>query len=242
MTALVPPDFTLDDLTPVLLVGALVLLVSVAAVRFAVRAGLPTLLLYLAIGVAIGDQGFGIRFDSPDLTQVLGYSALILILAEGGLTTSWSSIRSSVAPAAVLSTFGVVVSVIVVGFAGHWLLDVSLEVGFLVGAVVSSTDAAAVFSVLRRVPLPPRLTGVLEAESGFNDAPVVLLVVVLAHQAIPGAAHEPWWQLVLVAAGEGPGAARRTRPRRPSTTPRHRRGNPPPTTRRAASGPRTRPR
>jgi cell volume regulation protein A len=203
----VPPAFTLDDLTPVLLLGTLVLLVSVAAVRFAVRAGLPTLLLYLAIGLAIGNEGLGIRFDSAELTQVLGYSALILILAEGGLTTSWAGIRSAVAPAAVLSTIGVVVSVVVVGFAAHWILDVSLEIGFLVGAVVSSTDAAAVFSVLRRVPLPARLSGVLEAESGFNDAPVVLLVVVLAHQAVPGAVHDPAWQLVLIAAGELAGGA-----------------------------------
>lgn len=198
----VASTFTLHDLTPVLLVVALVLLVSVAAVRFAVRAGLPTLLLYLLIGVAIGEEGLGIRFDSAELTQVLGYSALILILAEGGLTTSWGSIRSSVAPAAVLSTFGVLVSVFLVGIAAHFLLHLPMTTALLVGAIVSSTDAAAVFSVLRRVPLPARLSGVLEAESGFNDAPVVLLVVVLAHQALPGAVAEPWWQLVLTAAGE----------------------------------------
>ncbi|HEV7196114.1 MAG TPA: cation:proton antiporter, partial [Pedococcus sp.] len=107
-------SFTLHDLTPALLVGSLVLLVSVAAVRLSVRSGLPSLLIYLGIGLALGDSGFGIQFNSAQLTQVLGYAALILILAEGGLSTRWEGIRRSVAPAAVLSTVGVLVSVGVV--------------------------------------------------------------------------------------------------------------------------------
>ena len=183
------------------------LLVSVAAVRLSVRSGLPTLLLYLGIGVAIGEAGLGIRFNSAELTQVLGYSALVLILAEGGLTTSWDGIRRSVAPAALLSTLGVVVSVAVVGLAAHFVLQVSWTVAFLVGAVLASTDAAAVFSVLRRVPLPRRLTGLLEAESGFNDAPTVILVLALAAQASPGGSHSPWWQLVLIAVAQLAGGA-----------------------------------
>jgi potassium/hydrogen antiporter len=186
----------------------LVLLLSVATVRLSVRSGLPSLLLYLGIGVAIGEAGLGIHFDSNELTQVLGYSALVLILAEGGLTTSWDGIRRSLAPAALLSTLGVVVSVAVVGLAAHLVLNVSWTVGLLVGAVLASTDAAAVFSVLRRVPLPRRLTGLLEAESGFNDAPVVILVLALAAQASPGGGgHAPWWQLVLIAVAELAGGA-----------------------------------
>ncbi len=183
------------------------LLVSVAAVRLSLRSGLPSLLLYLAIGVAIGEGGIGIGFDSAELTQVLGYSALVLILAEGGLTTSWDDIRATVAPAALLSTLGVVVSVAVVGLAAHVVLDVSWTVAFLVGAVLASTDAAAVFSVLRRVPLPRRLSGLLEAEAGFNDAPVVILVLALAAQASPGGSHGPWWQLLLLAVAELAGGA-----------------------------------
>ena len=201
------PAFTVSDLDLSLLVGTLVLLVSVATVRLSVRSGLPSLLLYLGIGVAIGEAGLGIRFDNAELTQVLGYSALVLILAEGGLTTSWDGIRRSVAPAALLSTLGVVVSVAVVGLAAHFVLDVSWTVALLVGAVLASTDAAAVFSVLRRVPLPRRLTGLLEAESGFNDAPVVILVLALAAQASPGGSHSPWWQLVLIAVAELAGGA-----------------------------------
>ncbi|HZX98024.1 MAG TPA: potassium/proton antiporter [Dermatophilaceae bacterium] len=203
------PAFTVSNLDLSLLVGTLVLLVAVAAVRLSVRSGLPSLLLYLGIGVVIGEAG--IAFNSAELTQVLGYSALVLILAEGGLTTSWDDIRGSVAPAALLSTLGVVVSVVVVALAAHLVLDVSWTVALLVGAVLASTDAAAVFSVLRRVPLPRRLTGLLEAEAGFNDAPVVILVVALASQASqssPGGGSPPvWWQLLLVAVAELAGGA-----------------------------------
>jgi len=180
-----------------------VLLAAVATVRLSLRSGLPSLLLYLGIGVAIGEAGLGIQFNSPELTQVLGYSALILILAEGGLTTSWEGIRRSVAPAALLSTLGVVISVGVVGLATYFVLDVSWTIALMVGAVLAPTDAAAVFSVLRRVPLPRRLTGLLEAESGFNDAPVVILVLALAARASPGGgSHTSWWQLLFMAVAE----------------------------------------
>ncbi|HET8600058.1 MAG TPA: potassium/proton antiporter [Segeticoccus sp.] len=201
-----PALITNQQLTPFLLVGTLVLLTCVVAVRFAVRSGLPTLLIYLAIGVALGDGGLGIRFSSADLTQVLGYSALVLILAEGGLTTSWRSIEKSVAPAGVLATVGIVVSVLVVGSGAHYLLHLPWTIALVLGAVVSSTDAAAVFSVLRRVPLPPRLTGILEAESSFNDPPAVLIVVALADQAAHGSSG-PLWLLALTAIGELAGGA-----------------------------------
>ncbi|GMA20652.1 cation:proton antiporter [Arsenicicoccus piscis] len=144
--------FGIDDLSIALLLGGLVLLLSVVAVRVSVRSGLPSLLLYLAIGLALGVGGLGIPFDNDLLTQVLGYTALVLILAEGGLTTSWPAIKPSVRPAALLSTVGVVVSIAVTGTATHLLLDLGWEQSFLVGAILSSTDAAAVFSVLRTVP------------------------------------------------------------------------------------------
>lgn len=166
-----------------LLIGAVVVLVAVAAVQLSLSSGLPSLLLYLGLGVLLGESGLGVRFDDNQLAQLLGYCALVLILAEGGLTTRWSSVQHSMAPAAALSTVGVAVSVGVVGTAAHLILALPWTVALLVGAVLSSTDAAAVFSVLRRVPLHPRLAGMLEAESGLNDAPVVLLVVVLAERA-----------------------------------------------------------
>ncbi|GGT61775.1 potassium/proton antiporter [Streptomyces purpureus] len=154
------------------------LLVAVAAVRISSRSGLPSLLLYLGIGVAIGQDGIGnVAFDNAELTQVIGYAALVVILAEGGLGTKWKEIKPALPAAVVLSTVGVAVSVGITAAAAHYLVGLEWRQALIIGAVVSSTDAAAVFSVLRKVPLPPRVTGVLEAESGFNDAPVVILVV-----------------------------------------------------------------
>lgn len=188
-------DLTLDDLTRVLLVGSIVLLVAVGAVRLSVRSGMPSLLIYLGLGLLLGNAGLGIQFDSASTTRVLGYAALVLILAEGGLTTSWRSIRGVVAPAAVLATVGVVVSVLVVAALVHAFLPLSWTIALLIGAIVSSTDAAAVFAVLRNVPLPRRLSGLLEAESGFNDAPVVILVVSFAVQGAPGGESHSWYDL-----------------------------------------------
>ncbi|UWE13606.1 potassium/proton antiporter [Actinacidiphila bryophytorum] len=169
---------TVHHLNEILLVGAAVLLVAVVAVRLASRSGLPTLLIYLGIGVAIGQDGlFGFTFDDVELTQVLGYAALVVILAEGGLGTKWHEIKPVMPIAAVLSTVGVLVSVFITAGAAHYVVGLDWRQSLIIGAVVSSTDAAAVFSVLRNVPLPKRVTGVLEAESGFNDAPVVIMVV-----------------------------------------------------------------
>ena len=133
------------------------------------------------------------QFSNTELTQTLGYAALVVILTEGGLSTKWREIRPAVPAAAVLSTLGVAVSVAVTAAAAHFLVGLNWQTSLLMGAVVSSTDAAAVFSVLRKVPLPKRLTGVLEAESGFNDAPVVILVVAFSTLHTP-VSH---WYLLL---------------------------------------------
>ncbi|MFJ9522605.1 potassium/proton antiporter [Kitasatospora sp. NPDC101801] len=171
---------TVDDLNRFLLEAAVVLLVAVVAVRISTRSGLPSLLIYLGIGVALGQNGLGIEFDNAALTQVLGYTALVVILTEGGLKTSWRSIKPVMPAATALATVGVAVSVAVTAAGAHYLADFDWRTSLLLGAIVSSTDAAAVFSVLRTVPLPSRLTGLLEAESGFNDAPVVILVLAFA--------------------------------------------------------------
>ncbi len=190
-----------DDLTRTLLLSAFVFLLALVAVRISARSGLPTMLLYLGIGFSLGEGGLGLEFDNTQLTQVLGYAALILILTEGGLTTSWSGIRRSVAPAAVLATVGVCVSVAVVASVAHLVLHLSWAESVLVAAILSSTDAAAVFSVLRSVPLPRHLAGMLEAESGFNDAPVVILVTAVAVQ-VSAAEPTSWWSLLLLAVAE----------------------------------------
>ncbi|MGW7070964.1 potassium/proton antiporter [Streptomyces sp. NPDC054855] len=169
---------TVHDLNQLLLICSLVLLVAVAAVRISSRSGLPSLLLYLGIGVAMGQDGIGnVTFNNAELTQVIGYAALVVILAEGGLGTKWKEIRPALPAAAVLSLVGIAVSVGVTAAGAHYLVGLEWRQALIIGAVVSSTDAAAVFSVLRKVPLPSRVTGILEAESGFNDAPVVILVV-----------------------------------------------------------------
>jgi cell volume regulation protein A len=167
----------------VALAGAGVVLAGVAAVRVSTRLGLPSLLLYLGIGVAIGEDGLGLRFDDAALSQTLGLAALVVILTEGGLTTRWSAVRPAVPLAVVLSTVGVAVSVAVTAGAAVLLLDTDWRSGLLIGAIVSSTDAAAVFSTLRALGLPARLTATLEMESGFNDAPVVILVTLLSSEA-----------------------------------------------------------
>jgi cell volume regulation protein A len=170
----------LQQLYVVLLAGGLVLLASIGATRLATIVGLPSLLLFLSVGIAIGEDGLGLNFDDAQLAQSLGTAALGVILVEGGLTTRFGDIRRVLAPAGVLATVGVALSTVLTAAGAHFLLGLDWQLALLLGATVSSTDAAAVFSVLRVVPLPKRLAGLLEAESGFNDAPAIILVLVFS--------------------------------------------------------------
>jgi len=188
-----------------LLVGAAVLLVAVGAVRLSSRAGVPSLLVYLAIGVAIGESGLGIEFEDVDLTRTLGFCALIVIIAEGGLTARWSALRPVLPVSATLASVGVVISTAVVGVVVHLLLGLEWRLAFLYGAVLSSTDAAAVFSTLRRLRLRRRTVATLEAESGMNDAPAVIIVILLSTAGVTGG---DWWpQLFLIGYELAVGAA-----------------------------------
>ncbi|MGI8899653.1 MAG: potassium/proton antiporter [Nocardioides sp.] len=173
-------SFDAQQLDSVLLIGAVVMLVAILAVRLSVRVGLPSLLVYLFMGVLLGESGAGIGFEDADVAHALGFAALVLILAEGGLTTHWGEIRPVMPMGVALATLGVTVSIGVVAGGAHYLFGMDWQTAVLLGAVTSPTDAAAVFSVLRRVPLPRRLTGTLEAESGLNDAPTVLLVTLVS--------------------------------------------------------------
>jgi cell volume regulation protein A len=161
-------------------IAAAVVLLGVVAVRLSVRLGLPSLLLYLGIGIVLGESVLGIQFSNAPLTEELGLTALVLILIEGGITTNWKSVRPALGIGIALSTVSVLVSIGVVGVALHLLLDLDWRTALLWGAVLSSTDAAAVFSVLRGVGVSKRLAGALELESGMNDAPVVLAVLLLS--------------------------------------------------------------
>ena len=169
-----------DSLNQMLLAGSAIVLLAVLAVRGSVRVGLPSLLIYLGMGIILGEAVLGIRFDDASTAQALGFAALVVILTEGGLTTRWSEVRPSLGVGLALATVGVGVSVCLVAVFAHFALDLSWQLSFLLGAITSPTDAAAVFTVLRRVPLKPSLLGALEAESGLNDAPTVLLVVLIS--------------------------------------------------------------
>lgn len=173
-------SFDVHQLDAVLLVGAVVMLAAILAVRGSVRVGLPSLLIYLLMGVLLGEISPVFAFDDANVAHALGFAALVVILAEGGLTTEWDEIRPSMGMGVALATIGVVVSVAVVAAGAHYLLGLDWRLAVLLGAVTSPTDAAAVFSVLRRVPLPRKITAVLEAESGLNDAPTVLLVTLVS--------------------------------------------------------------
>jgi cell volume regulation protein A len=193
---------TLDvhTLNQALLAGCGVLLVAILAVRGSVRVGLPSLLLYLLIGVGLGDAGLGVQFSDAALANALGFAALVVILAEGGLTTNWGEMRPVMRLGASLATLGVAVSVAVMAVVAHYGFGMSWQLAVLLGAVTSPTDAAAVFSVLRRVPLPQRLNSTLEAESGLNDAPTVVLVTLVSaggHHSVPGFVGQVAWELVV---------------------------------------------
>ncbi len=172
------------ELSVVLGVVAAVLLISVLAVRVSVRLGFPSLVLYLAIGVLLGEAGIGVQFENASLTESLGLAALVLILTEGGLTTRWPEVRTSLWPGIVLSTVAVAVSIAVTGTALHLILGFDWRFALLWGAVLASTDAAAVFSVLRNISVSRRLVGALELESGMNDAAAYLVVVLLASGSV----------------------------------------------------------
>jgi NhaP-type Na+/H+ and K+/H+ antiporter len=151
-------------------------------------------------------------------------SALVLILAEGGLTTNWAHARAAAPAAVMLATAGVAVSIVVVAVITRWLLHLTWRDALLLGAVLAPTDAAAVFSVLRKLPLPPWLSGVLEGESGLNDPPAVLAVTLLSELG----SHAPSPALIAArcaaaaarrsGAPRVPGTAARTRPARASVS------------------------
>ena len=157
----------------------LVLLAGVATAFTAARASVPVLVAFLGVGMLLGSEGLGgIEFDDPDLARTVGIVGLVAILFEGGLATRWRDIRPIVVPAALLSTVGVAVTALAAGLAAYLLFDdLSLSVALLLGAVVGSTDAAAVFATLRFTSLRRRLAALLEAESGANDPMAVALTL-----------------------------------------------------------------
>ena len=167
----------MDEGLTLLVVGA-ILAASALAALAAARTGVPVLVAFLVLGMLLGSDGpGGIDFDDAELAREVGIVGLALILFEGGLQTSWRRLRAVAAPAAMLSTVGVVVTALLVGVAAHALFDLSWLEAILLGAVVASTDAAAVFATLRFTHIRRRLARTLEAESGGNDPMAIALTL-----------------------------------------------------------------
>ena len=156
----------------ILLLGSILLFVSIAASKTSTKLGVPTLILFLIVGMLAGSDGPGrIYFNDPEIAQFLGVVALTFILFSGGLDTKWESVKPVLRSGIALSTIGVLITALTVGVFSSYLLNIKLMEGLLLGAIVSSTDAAAVFSILRtkRIGLKGTLRPLLEFESGSND-------------------------------------------------------------------------
>lgn len=178
--------FPVDKL---ILLAAVLLLVGILSSKLSARIGLPVLVLFLVIGMLAGESGIGgIAFDNPEGAHALGTLALAIILFDGGLQTPTSSIRAVWKPASLLATFGVLVTALITGTAAAYILGLPLLEGLLLGAIVGSTDAAAVFSLLRNagIHINKRLKSTLEIESASNDPMAIFLTVGLLEVLVNG--------------------------------------------------------
>ncbi|WP_394210430.1 potassium/proton antiporter [Psychrobacter piscatorii] len=191
----------MDTLNILYLVGAVLIFASIMASTLSARLGVPLLLLFLIVGMLAGEQGIlGIEFSQYGLANFVGQAALACILLDGGLRTSFKSFRVGLKPAITLATWGVLVTVLVLGVFVTWLLDVDWRFGLLMAAIVGSTDAAAVFSLLRNggVKLNDRVQATLELESGANDPLAILLVTGLIALNVDPAGQTVFGFLVLL--------------------------------------------
>lgn len=161
-----------------LLVTGALLAAGIAAAVLASRIRVPGLLLFLGLGMLLGSDGLAlIPFSDYELTQRIGIIALVLILFEGGLAAGWGEIRPVLRPSLALATFGTALTAVIGGLIAAWLFDLSILEGMLLGSIVSATDGAAIFSLLRGSTLRRRLARTLEGEAGFNDPVAILLVI-----------------------------------------------------------------
>lgn len=161
----------------VLLAGAL-LVAGVLAAGFADRVRVPALLLFLTLGMLVGDDGLDlVSFSDAALAQGFGVVALVMILYEGGLTTKLSDLREAALPGLAMATLGVLLTAAIVAGAVLLVTGADAVTAWLLGAIVSSTDAAAVFGQLRQAGLPRKVTALLEVESGLNDPMAILLTI-----------------------------------------------------------------
>ncbi|WP_006787531.1 potassium/proton antiporter [Thiorhodospira sibirica] len=181
------------DLTNhIILLGGLILLVSVLANVITARVGAPLLLVFLIIGMLLGEEGLGgIDFDNVQIAHLFASLALAIILFDGGMRTPVKNFRVGLKPALVLATVGVVITSAITGAFVAWWLQLGILEGLLLGAIVGSTDAAAVFSLLhsRGLELKQRVGATLEIESGSNDPMAIFLTILLIELLLSGAEH-----------------------------------------------------
>jgi cell volume regulation protein A len=188
-------DFSTEN---IILIGSILLIASIVANKTSYKIGIPTLILFLGVGMLAGSEGIGgIHFDDPHTAQLLGVVALNFILFSGGMDTRWESVKPILWRGVSLSTLGVLLTAIVVGIAAWQFTDFTLVEGLLLGAIVSSTDAAAVFSILRsrNIGLKGHLRPTLELESGSNDPLGYILTISLTYVVKTGDAN--YWLLIV---------------------------------------------
>ena len=194
---------SLDSVSLAILLGAVLVLSGIMSSLLALRFGAPLLLVFLLVGMLAGEGGpGGIKFDDVGLTYTVGSVALALILFDGGLRTRFHTFRSVLAPAVTLATIGVLLTAALTAPVAKFALGLSWMESLLVGAVIASTDAAAVFLLIhsRGLRLRPRVAGTLEVESGTNDPFAVFMTIVLVNMLMVG--EEPWHAVLISFARE----------------------------------------
>src|SRR5690606_10519818 len=170
-------DLTIEN---IVLVGSILLFISIIVGKTSYKFGVPTLLLFLAIGMLAGSEGIGgIHFNDPKIAQFIGIVSLNFILFSGGLDTNWGTVKPIIREGLVLSTLGVLLTAVSLGTFVWLITDFTVYESMLLGSIVSSTDAAAVFSILRSksLALKKNIRPTLELESGSNDPMAYVLTI-----------------------------------------------------------------
>src|SRR6188472_3716559 len=187
---------SIDSVSITILFGAILVLAGIMSSLVALRFGAPLLLVFLLVGMLAGESGIGgIRFDDVRLAYMVGSVALGLILFDGGLRTRLATFRNVLAPAGLLATVGVLITMALTAPVAVWALQLNWSEGLLVGAVMASTDAAAVFFLLhaKGLRLRARVSATLEVESGINDPFAIFLTMVLITTILYGS--RPWIEI-----------------------------------------------